>query len=89
MKLFMVHVGFYDKSIGEGIYETHLNYFIAALSPKEAKIKTQALEEFKEKSMHIDGIKEISNVQGYEVILKESSQSNEGEIISYDDAKEL
>ena len=39
--------------------------------------------------MHIDGIKEISNVQGYEVILKESSQSNEGEIISYDDAKEL
>ena len=89
MKLFMVHVGFYDKSIGEGIYETHLNYFIAASSPKEAKIKTQALEEFKEKSMHIDGIKEVSNVQGYQVLLEESSRTSEGQVISYDDAKEL
>ena len=47
------------------------------------------IEEFKEKSMHIDGIKEICNVQGYQVMLKESSQSNEGEVISYDDAKKL
>ena len=89
MKLFMVHVGFYDKSIGEGIYETHLNYFIAAEDSKDAKTKTHALKEFQERSMHIDGIKEISNVQGYEVILKENAMQNNGEILSYDEAKEL
>ena len=37
MKLFMVHVGYYDKSIGEGLYETHLNYFVAAEDAKDAK----------------------------------------------------
>ena len=89
MKLFMVHVGFYDPAIGDGIYETHLNYFIAASNAKEAKRKTLDLEQFKEKSMHIDGIKEISNVQGYDVILKESNNSDEGKVISYDAAKEL
>ena len=68
----MVHVGFYDSSIGDGIYETHLNYFIAAENAKDAKAKAQSLEEFKSKSMHIDGIKEISNVEGYEVILREA-----------------
>ena len=85
----MVHVGFYDRSIGEGLYETHVNYFIAAENAKEAKIKTHSLEEFQAKSMHIDGIKEISNVQGYEVILKEGSESEQGKVISYDEAKEL
>jgi|TARA_B100001142_G_C13956678_1_gene509384 hypothetical protein len=89
MKLFMVHVGFYDPSIGDGIYETHLNYFIAAENAKDAKSKTHELAQFKEKSMHIDGIKEISNVQGYDVILKESGNSDTGEVITYDDAKEL
>ena len=58
----MMHVGYYDKNIGDGIYEIHLNYFVAALNPKDAKIKTQSFAEFKEKSMHIDGIKEISFV---------------------------
>ena len=89
MKLFMVHVGFYDLSIGEGIYETHLNYFLAAENAKDAKAKAQSLEEFKSKSMHIDGIKEINNVEGYEVILKETDTTSEGEILSYDEAKEL
>ena len=89
MKLFMVHVGFYDKSIGEGLYETHLNYFIAAEDMKAAKNQTQALTEFQERSMHIDGIKEISNVQGYEIILKKTSELDQGKVISYDEAKEL
>ena len=66
-----------------------MNYFIAASNAKEAKTKTLDLEQFKEKSMHIDGIKEISNVQGYDVILKENSNSDEGKVISYDAAKEL
>ena len=60
MNLYMVHVGYYDKNIGDGIYEVHLNYFVAAQNPKEAKTKTQSFDQFKEKSMHIDGIKAVS-----------------------------
>ena len=45
MKLFMVHVGYYDKSIGEGLYETHLNYFVAAEDAKDAKNKALQLSE--------------------------------------------
>ena len=89
MKLFMVHVGYYDKSIGEGLYETHLNYFVAAKDAKEAKNKTYKLSEFQERSMHIDGMKEISSVDGYKVTLKKDAGSESGEVISYDDTKNL
>ena len=37
MKLFMIHVGFYDPALGEGIYEFHTNYFVVASDPKSAK----------------------------------------------------
>lgn len=56
MKLYMVHVGFYDVEVGEGIYESHMNFFIAASNAKSAKKKTFNLEQFKNKKMHIDGI---------------------------------
>ena len=39
--------------------------------------------------MHIDGMKEISSVDGYKVILEKDSTSKPGQVISYDDTKEL
>ncbi len=89
MKLFMVHVGYYDKSIGEGLYETHLNYFVAAEDAKDAKNKALQLSEFQERSMHIDGMKEISSVDGYKVSLEKDEGSELGQVISYDDTKNL
>lgn len=89
MNLYMVHVGFYDHSIGEGIYESHINYFIAAVDPKDAKRKVLSLEEFQKRSMHIDGIKEISKVDGYEVKLIESSEVKDGKVFSYDESSNL
>lgn len=89
MILFMVHVGFYDTSVGEGIYESHINYFVVARDPKEAKEKTLNLVEFKNKKMHIDGIKEISSVDGYKVILEKDSYEEKGKVFSYDQSKEL
>ena len=89
MKLFMVHVGYYDKSIGEGLYETHLNYFVAAEDAKDAKNKAHQLSEFQERSMHIDGMKEISSVDGYKVTLEKDAESESGQVISYDDTKNL
>ena len=44
MKLFMVHVGFYDEETGEGIYESHVNFFVAAGNAKSAKKKTFQME---------------------------------------------
>ena len=85
----MVHVGYYDFDSGEGIYESHKNFFVAAKDPKEAKSRTFSLEEFTKKNMHIDGIKEISNVQGYEVNLVKKENLKEGQIIGYDESKEL
>ena len=89
MKLFMVHVGFYDPSLGEGIYESHINYFVVAKDPHEAKQKTLKLKEFKNMKMHIDGIKEISSVEGYRVILEKDSSTKFGKILSYDESKNL
>jgi hypothetical protein len=89
MNLYMIHVGFYDHSIGEGIYESHINYFIAASDPKDAKGKVLSLEEFQNRSMHIDGIKEISKVDGYEVKLIQSLEAKEGKTFSYDESSGL
>ncbi|MDB9995574.1 DUF1543 domain-containing protein [Gammaproteobacteria bacterium] len=89
MKLYMVHVGFYDAEVGEGIYESHMNFFVAASNAKSAKKKTFNLEQFKNKKMHIDGIKEISDVEGYKVILEKSSYKNKSKVYSYNESKKL
>jgi len=85
----MVHVGFYDVEVGEGIYESHMNFFVAASNAKSAKKKTFNLEQFKNKKMHIDGIKEISDVEGYKVILEKSSYKNKSKVYSYNESKKL
>ena len=85
----MIHVGFYDPSVGEGIYESHMNFFVAAQDAKDAKTKTLEISEYKDKKMHIDGIKEISNVDGYKIILEKNYQEGEGQILSYDESKKL
>ena len=89
MNLYMIHVGFYDKTIADGIYESHLNFFLAAEDPKDAKEKTLLIPQYLEKNMHIDGIKEISSVDGYKVILEKNNSKDLGRIFSYDDSKQL
>ena len=89
MKLFMVHVGFYDEETGEGIYESHVNFFVVAGTAKSAKKKTFQMEEFKNKKMHIDGIKEISSVDGYEVSLVKNYKHKQSRTFTYDESKKL
>ena len=36
MKLFLIHVGFYDPEIMEGLYEQHSNYFVVAKKYKRS-----------------------------------------------------
>ena len=69
MKLYLVHCGFYDLELSEGIYESHTNFFVAAENFETAKIKAREEPEFRKKKMHIDGLQEIKKVLGYEIQL--------------------
>ena len=71
MNLYLVHTGYYDKNIGGGFYEQHTNIFIAAKSPYEARELIKKNKEYINKKMHIDGIKEIENIDGYDIKNKE------------------
>jgi len=72
MKLYLIHTGYYDKSIGEGFYEQHMNIFIAAKDAYSAKKKVKKNNDYLAKKMHIDGIKEIETIDGYDIKLKKS-----------------
>ena len=74
MKLYLVHTGYYDKSIGDGFYEQHTNIFIIAKDAHNAREKVKKNKEFIAKKMHIDGIKEIENIDGYRLELHESNE---------------
>ena len=71
MKLYLVHCGFYDSTVCDGLYESHVNFFVAATSFEEARIKAKQLPEFSAKRMHVDGLQEIAAVGGYRIQLAE------------------
>jgi hypothetical protein len=72
-KLYLVHCGFYDNDVCDGIYESHVNFFVAAVSFEEARKKAKELPEFKGKRMHVDGLQEIQSVDGFSVSLNENA----------------
>ena len=74
MKLYLVHTGYYDKSVGEGFYEQHTNIFIVAKDPRSARDKVKKTKDYINKKMHIDGIKEIENIGGYDIKLEKSKE---------------
>src|SRR4051812_25211510 len=82
MKLFLVHCGFYDADLADGIYESHVNYFVCAPTFEEARLKAKALPEFKGKRMHVDGIQEIIAVDGFRVALSEDKALNGSSIVT-------
>jgi hypothetical protein len=71
MKLFLVHLGYYDKESFEGAYESHGNLFVIAESVEQARTKIKLHPTVSEKRMHIDGIQEIDAVEGFRVVLTE------------------
>ena len=89
MKLYLVHVGFYDNNISSGFYESHTNYFVVADSVKSAKSKAKLIKEYKDKKMHIDGIMEVNEVDGYNINLLPIDTINEPGVkkYSYDEVK--
>lgn len=80
MKLYLVHCGFYDESVGDGLYEGHTNFFVAATNFEEARARAKQLPEYKARRMHVDGLVEIEAVDGFRVVL-ESAPMHEGKTL--------
>jgi len=93
MKLFLAHCGFYDQALAEGgrnIFESHHNFYVAAADAAAAKAQVKEKPLFKDKKMHVDGLHEISAVDGYRVILEPAAAGSEGvRSVGYDEAKSL
>ena len=89
MKLYLIHVGFYDPDIMEGLYEQHVNYFVVAENVVDAKKKARENSMYKKKKMHIDGIQELKIIDGYRINLIRDDLSNDTVNYGYDDVKTL
>jgi hypothetical protein len=70
MNLYLIHCGFYDTELCDGIYESHVNFFVAADSFETARAKAKELPEMKAKRMHVDGIQLVEAVGGHRVVLE-------------------
>tara|TARA_B110001454_G_C12513004_1_gene347631 strand:- start:61 stop:333 length:273 start_codon:yes stop_codon:yes gene_type:complete len=89
MKLYLIHVGFYDPELMDGLYEQHGNFFVVAKNVKEAKYRAKRIQMFQNKNMHIDGIQELNFVDGYRVNLVKETGTKETVNYSYDEVKKL
>ena len=89
MKLYLIHVGFYDPDIMEGLYEQHVNYFVVAENVVDAKKKARENTIYKKKKMHIDGIQELNIIDGYRINLIWDDSSDDTVNYGYDDVKAL
>jgi len=76
MKLYLIHTGYYDKNTGDGFYEQHTNILISAKSAYDAREQVKKSSAYIEKKMHIDGIKEIENIDGYDITLKKTGNAS-------------
>ena len=58
-----------SPNISHGFYEGHTNIFVCAKDEEDARKIVKEKKEYKKLKMHIDGIQEISVVDGYKVEL--------------------
>ena len=65
-KLYLVHCGYYDPKICDGLFESHANLFVVADSFDAARAEAKKLDAFQQHKMHIDGLQQINAVRGFE-----------------------
>lgn len=78
-KLYLVHCGFYDLTLADGIYESHTNFFVVADSFEDARLRAKDQPGFKERKMHVDGVQEINAACGHKIMLERDGSLNENE----------
>lgn len=69
-KLFLVHCGFYDATWGANTFENHTNFFVVAESAAEARQLVKNKSEVQKLRMHVDGLLEIQQIDGYKIDLQ-------------------
>ena len=89
MKLYLIHTGFYDPNIMDGLYEHHTNYFVVAENVNSAKKQARQNPIYIKKKMHIDGIQELKTVDGYSIKLVADDSKDKTVIYSYDEIKNI
>ena len=77
MNLYLVHCGYYDNDICDGLYESHANFFVPAKSFDDAREKLKLVSDFQTKRMHIDGLQEIQVIGGFRVRLEQDTELGE------------
>ncbi len=63
--------------LSDGIYESHVNFFVVAKDFEDARARIKENPEFKSKRMHVDGLQQLDAVDGYRLRL-ESDESLAG-----------
>lgn len=69
-QLILVHCGYAQEALSGGVFEGHVDFFVAAENFEEAREKVKALPEYKKYRMHVDGFIRVNAVDGYRVELK-------------------
>lgn len=69
-KLFLVHCGFAQNDLMGGIFEGHVDFFVAADDFDGARAKAKELPEYRKRKMHVDGLVQVNHVEGMRVVLK-------------------
>lgn len=63
--------------LSDGIYESHVNFFVAANDFDEARTRAKEIPDFKSKRMHVDGVQQIDAVLGHRVRLERDPSMTE------------
>jgi hypothetical protein len=69
LNLYLVHCGFYDTELLDGVYESHVNFIVTGESFEEARAKVKQEPDFQKKRMHVDGLQQIDAVRGCRITL--------------------
>ena len=81
LKLFLVHCGFYDTELLDGVYESHVNFLVGATSFETARDAVKLEPDFQKKKMHVDGLQHIDAIHGCRVHLHPEPELNGKSII--------
>ncbi|MDQ3234663.1 MAG: hypothetical protein M3Q07_22895 [Pseudobdellovibrionaceae bacterium] len=73
-RLYMVHCGFYDATVGDGLFEGHTNIFVCAEDFAGARARVKTHPDFKRLKMHIDGLLEVQTVEGHHIVVQEDKK---------------
>lgn len=73
MKLYLVHCGYYDPKVCDGVYESHVNFFVVAESFEDARVQAKKNPLFRDRRMHIDGLQQLDAISGYRVVLEQDT----------------